>query len=155
MKHRNDRRAVTLVESLVSIMLLSVLLVSVLGAFFISKISATRAHHRMAAMNKVREHMEREIKAGCNEGQVDVNYYVTVPSSAGETFILDDRGTIDLSDDLAATIQPAPYPAAITTINTVSYKRIGFVVTWDETAIGGGPATTCREAAATYVSEHS
>lgn len=149
------RSALTLIESLISMALLSVLLVSILGAFFISRMSTLRAKHRITAMDIIRGYMETEIKAGYLGGYVDGDSYAMVSSSSAIAVTIDDRGTADASDDLSGTIKPSPYPASIQTIDTVSYKTIGFVAEWNEDVFGTGPAPACSEKAVTYVSEHS
>ena len=149
------RKGVTLVESMISILLLSTLLVSILGAFYISKLSTSRAKHRMIAMNTIRQYMEQELKAGYHEGQVDIDYYVTVDSVTPVSVTIDDRDTAGTSDDLVGTIRPSPYPATIQTVGTSRYKTIGFVVEWTEDVFGSGAAQVCTERAVTNVAEHS
>lgn len=149
------RRGVTLVESLISILLLSTLLVSVIGVFYISKLSTSRAKHRFIAMNIAKQNMESEIQAGFHEGQVDIDYYTTVVSATPVSVTIDDRGTTGTSDDLVGTIRPSPYPATIDTIGTSRTKTIGFVVQWTEDVFGSGTPQTCTERVVTHVAEHS
>ena len=148
------RDGLTIVECLVAIVLVSALVTSILGAFFISRLSAERAKHRMVAMNRIRAYMEQEIKAGFLGGYPGQNYYVSVLSGDPEPVIIDDRGTPGTSDDLNGTITPDPYPATAYTAGTepniCRYKKIGFVVAWTEELFG----QICRERAATYVTEH-
>src|SRR3989338_1404295 len=125
--HSKKSDGLTLIESLISIALLSVLLVSILGAFFVSKLSTLRARHRIAAMNTIREYMEQETRAGYLGGYVDGDFYVMASSSNPISITIDDRGTADTSDDIVGTIKPSPYPAATAAIDTISYKTIGFI----------------------------
>lgn len=134
---------------------MSVLFVSLLGAFFISRLSTLRAKHRVVAMNIIREYLEQEIRAGYLGGYVDGDFYAMVTSGAANSVTIDDRSTVDSSDDLIGTIEPSPYPAATTTIGTVRYKTIGFSVEWNEDVFGTGQAPACSERAITYVSEHN
>ena len=156
MLYLRDKRGLGLVESLMSLVLLSMLLISILAAFFISRLGTLRAKHRMVAMSKVREYMEQEIRAGFLGGYVDGDYYVTVSSASIVSITIDDNNTpLDSSDDLTGTIKPSPYPGSITTIGTTSYKTIGFIAEWNDKVFGTGPAPSMREQAITYVSEHS
>ncbi|MBN1526910.1 MAG: type II secretion system protein [Candidatus Omnitrophica bacterium] len=144
----------TIVETLVAIVLVSALVTSILGAFFISRLSAERAKHRMTAMNRIRSYIEQEIKAGYAGGYPNNNLYVSVDSGSPVSVIIDDRGTTDTGDDLNGTITPEPYPGtpleAATGLSTCRYKKVGFVVAWTEELFG----QVCRERAATYVTEH-
>jgi type II secretory pathway pseudopilin PulG len=153
--HNCKREGLTLIESLVSILLLSALLVSLLGAFFVSKVSAVRARHRIAAMDMVKEYMEQEIRAEYLGGYVDGDYYVMVSSAAPTTITIDDRGTPDPADDLLGTIEPSPYPAVTAAMGSVYYKTVGFIVRWNEESLGGTPPAASTERAVTYVSQHS
>lgn len=155
----SNNRGLSLVEALISIVLVSVLLMGILGAFIISRLGVDRAKHRMMAMNTVREYMEQEIKSGYLGGYVDGDYYVTVSSSNPVTFTIDDNSTTDPADDLTGTITPDPYPATTYTIGTspktARYKKIGFVVSWNEKLFGGSALPTSYERAAAYVAEHN
>lgn len=144
------KRGLTLIEALVSITIVASLVVGILGTFFISRLGAERAKHRIAAMNKLREYMEQEICAGYLGGSVDGDYYMTVSSSSTVNFTVDDRGTSGTSDDLVGTITPNPYPAPTATIGAFRYKTIGFVAQWNEDT-----SSTCRERVATHVAEHN
>lgn len=161
-----NKKGLSLVEALISIALVSVLLAGILGAFIISRLGVDRAKHRMMAMNTIRQYMEQEIKAGFlggfgakPGGGVDTDYYLTVDSSTPATFTIDDMGTASTADDLTGTIAPDPYPA--TTYEqgipptSCRYKKIGFVVQWDEKLFGGPSLPTSRERAAAYVADHS
>lgn len=163
------RKGLTLVECLVSVLLLSTFLVGLLGVFFISRLSVARANHRLAAMNIVREYMEREIAAGY--GGDDANdYYVTVASADPVPVVIDDRGTADPSDDLMGTIRPDPYfpnniysdPPTCSLLleygvspSESEYKIVGFVVEWNEDSAGLAIGGACSERAVSYVSLHS
>jgi len=152
-------KGLTLVESLISIMLMGTLMLSVSGSFFISKYSASHAKHRYIAMKTIRDHIERELRAGYDGGNSDeADYYVTVTSAAPVTITIDDRGTLDVSDDLLGTITPDPYwPDNIENTDGsqitygVPYKIVGFVVNWREDVTN----RACTERAAAYVAYHS
>ena len=174
-------RGLTLIEALISTLLVSVLLVGILGAFIISRLGVDRAKHRMMAMNKIRAHMEQEIKAGYlggfgarADGTVDTDYYLTVDSGASVSFIIDDMNTASTADDLIGTIRPDPWsdgadryyfkdgdgviytgePPAGSGHKYGEFKKIGFVVEWTEKQFGGTMPTS-RERAAAYVAKHS
>jgi len=159
MDNMDNTRGLTLVESLIAVLLVSVLLVGILGAFVISRLAVDRAKHRMMAMNTIRQYMEQEIKAGYlggfgarDDGTVDTDYYLTVDSGDNISFIIDSAG----SSALQGRIKPDPYPAETDEVgaspNTCRYKKIGFVVEWDERLFGG---SNSRERAVAYVADHS
>lgn len=156
-----NRKGLTLVESLVSVVLLSALLIGTIGAFFISKISTIRAYHRTSAMNILKEYLEQEVKAGFLGGYAEGDYYVTVSSAGPISVVIDDRNTVSTSDDLTGTIRPVPYPGSVTVIGTSpmthSYKSVGFIIEWNETEgmFGGGSVVPCSERVLTYVAERS
>lgn len=156
-----SRRAkgLTLVESLVSICLLTVLLVALLSTFYTGKSSAVHAKHRMIAMNILRQYMDQEIMAGYDGGNGgEGDYYVTVTSANPVPVLIDDRGTADPADDLMGTITPDPYlPDNIENPDStpiaykgIPYKIIGFVVSWVEDRTN----QACNERAVCYVSLH-
>ena len=159
MKTLRSSKGLSLVEALISIALLGALLVSILGAFIVSRLGVDRAKHRMMAMNTIREYMEQEIKAGYLGGYVSGSYYATVSSGSPVTFTIDDMGTPSTSDDLSGTITPDPYPGDTYTIGTAPktarYKKVGFVVEWDEKLFGGASLPTSVERTAAYVAEHN
>ncbi len=156
---RLNKKGVTLVESLVSIFLLSVLLVGLLGSFFISRLSTLRAEHRFVAMNIAKEYLEQEILRGGQGGEEgEDDGYVMVTSANPINVTIDDRGTADIGDDLIGTITPDPYPADMRVVGVgtsqAQYKVVGFIVAWDEDVFGNGPRPRCQERVLTYVSYH-
>jgi type II secretory pathway pseudopilin PulG len=149
-----------LVESLICITLLAVLLVGILGSFVIANLASSRARHRMAAINILKEYMEREMRAGYDGGVGgEADYYETVTSSAPVGVTLDHRGTADTADDLTGTIAPDPYypdnvenaDGSQITYLGVPFKIVGFVVTWNEDV----NRVSCSERAVSYVAYHS
>lgn len=159
------RSGLSLIESLISIVLMSTMLISILGAFFISKLSTARAKHRTAAMNCLNTYIEREVQAGYDGGSDgESDYYITVASADPVAVTIDDRGTTDTSDDLMGTIKADPYyPDNIDDATTgqilkqgnVSYKIVGFVVEWTEDSFLTSAGASCSEKAVTYVAYHS
>ncbi len=154
-----DIKGLTLVESLISIILLSVLLVSILGAFFISRLSTVHAKHRLMAMNILQQYMEQEVRAkydGGSDGEGD--YYATLTSASPVSVTIDDRSTADTSDDLLGTLLPDPYsPDNIENADGspisqdgVPFKIIGFIVSWTEDMTG----QTVNERQVAYVAYH-
>ncbi|MDD5422644.1 MAG: type II secretion system protein [Candidatus Omnitrophica bacterium] len=153
-------KGLTLVESLISIVLLGTLLVSVLGAFTISNLGASRARHRLAAMNVISGYMEQELRAGYDGGiGGEADYYETISSADPTPVTIDTRGTADTSDDLVGSLVPDPYfpdnvenaDGTQITYNGVPFKIIGFVVTWNEDMNG----QACSERAVCYVAYHT
>ncbi|MFA5256159.1 MAG: type II secretion system protein [Candidatus Omnitrophota bacterium] len=116
-----NRKAVTLVESLVSLTLLTALISCVFGSFYISKLSAARATHKVVAMNLARQYMEKEISKGYNSGS-----YCTFTSSAPVIWT-------DPADGVKYSIAPSPIVApdlgTVSSTEGTNYKIIGFVVT--------------------------
>lgn len=158
----NGRKGLSLVEALISMALIGALLVGILGTFIISRLGVDRAKHRMMAMNKIREYMEQEIKAGYlggfgakPGGGEDIDYYLTVDSADPISFVIDSSGTQVLS----GTIRPDPYPAETyeqgVEPDICRYKKVGFVVEWDEELFGGPALPTSRERTAAYVADHT
>lgn len=156
-----DKKGMSLIEALISICLISALSVSILGAFIISRLGVDRAKHRMMAMNTIRQYMEQEIRAGYlggfgakPGGGDDTDYYLTVDSNTPIVFTIDDTGT----SPLTGTIKADPYPATTyeegTSPNSCRYKKVGFVVEWNEKLFGSSIPTS-RERAAAYVADHS
>jgi len=147
----NGRKGLTLVESVVSIFLLTMLLIGLLSAFYVAKSSTLHAKHRMTAMNILKQYMEQELNAGYDGGSEDEgDYYATVTSANPVNVTI---------DNLIGTIAPDPYyPDNIenadgSTINYagIPYKIVGFVVTWTEDRT----QQVCTERAVCYVSYHS
>ena len=154
-----NRRGLTLIETLVGVLLLSICLANILGTFLISNMSTARAKHRFAAMNIVKQYLEQEIKAGHDGGNGDeAAYHATITSGAAIAVTIDDRGTLDSSDDLLGTITPDPYypdnvenpDGSPISYQGLPYKIIGFVASWNEDIIG----QSCSERAVAYVSYH-
>jgi len=159
--HLKNKKGLTLIETLVSIGLLSVLVFSIMGAFYVSMGSTGRAKHRLTAMNVVRGFMEQEMRLGYDGGELD-DYYATVTSGTAVPVTIDDRGTVNTSDDLMGALTCDPlYPnnimnsvGALFNFDGTRYKIIGFVVTWTDNSFGVGQSAVCSERAVTYVCEH-
>ena len=156
-----SKRALTLVESLVSILLLGVFLCSFLGAFFVSRLSVDRAWHRITAMNILKQYMEREVEAGFPGGEDgDGDRYVTVTSADPLNVIPSVPITVN---NKIYTLRPDPYfpdniedpiSHATLTYENTHYKITGFVVTWTEDILGSGIGPTCGERAVVYLFDH-
>lgn len=152
-------KGLTLTESIMSIFLLSVLIVGLLGAFFISRMGTLHAIHRMKAINILKDYLEQEVMYGYSGGEDDeADYYETVVSSSPVNVVIDDRNTPDTSDDLTGTITADPYPAQQVVVGSgpseVEYKINGFIVTWADDTPGPGTPPVCNERAVTYIANH-
>ena len=171
MRFSKRRKGVTLIESLISIVILSALLVSMLGAFFISRLGTEHAKHRLAAMNILREFVEYELRFGydgINDGDGFANTLIKDDDANGEpdliNVVIDDRTTADTADDIVGTITPEPYfPYNLEDAGGsllyypstgFNYKIIGFVVRWTENVFGGGTGLQMSERLAAYVAKH-
>lgn len=144
------RKGLTLIESVVSICILTIMLIGLLSTFYVAKSTASHAKHRMAAMNILQSFVEQEVKAGYDGGSGTTgNYFVTVTSASPVAVIMDDN--------LNGTITPDPYypdnikntDGSLLTYKGIPYKIIGFVVSWTEKN-----GQVCIERACCYVSYH-
>lgn len=113
-----NRRGLTFIENLISLALLTALIVSILGGFYISKLSAMRAKHKVTAMNLIREYMEKEICVGYNNGN-----YFTFASGTPVTSVIDQ-----VTYSVAPNPIVNPNSGLIDSSEGTNYKTIGFVV---------------------------
>ena len=148
------KKAIGLVESLVSIILVGMFVASFLGAYFVSRISTKRAEHRMTAMDILKSHMEREIKAGYDGGSgVGLDYYATVSQAVTEETGPDGKTyTVTADPYFPGNIYQDLDNNILLTYENRNYKIIGFVVSWTEEALTGGTSKVLSERAAAYVS---
>lgn len=143
-----NRTGLTLVENLVAILLISTLLIGVMGAFFISRSSVSRARHRMTAMSIVREWMEKELAVrGGGYG------------SGGYEAFNPDTDSTRVVDGVTYTV--ARYPEAPPTLyepagdpTGIPYTTLGFKVSWQEKYYLSDGNITCSEKAVTHVARH-
>ncbi len=158
------KKALTLVESLISIILLGAFISSFLGAFFVSRLSTSRAQHRIIAMDMIKEYLEKETGAkylGGHTGETDYDYYVTVDSPDPLTITPTASITVD---NKVYTLTPDPYypnnayenydTGQLLQYESRNYKIIGFVVTWNEDVFGQGVGPACSERATVYIFDH-
>jgi len=156
-----SKKALTLVESIVSMALLGVFLSGFLGAFFVSRLSTERAGHRVIAMNILKQYMEREIRAGYDGGaDGDGDYYATVTSVDPQnivpsvSIVVDNKIYILAPDPYFPNNVEDPITHTNLTYQNTLYKIIGFVVTWTEDVLGSGIGPTCNERATVYLFDH-
>lgn len=152
-----QKKALTLIESMVSILLLGAFICSFLGAFFVSRLSTLRAQHRVVAMNIIREYMEREIEAGYDGGDTDEqDYYATVVPEELPKIITVDNKEYALNTDPAFpdNIYQDHDASILLSYENRNYKIIGFVVSWTEDFLGGRTGPTCSERSTAYVFDH-
>ena len=90
-------KGITLVEALVSILILGITLVAMLGTFIMGRISATKAKYYIEAVNLLRAEME----------EVRNTAYGSVVSGAAQSVSIDIGPDLarDTTDDLMGTIQ--------------------------------------------------
>jgi type II secretory pathway pseudopilin PulG len=136
-----NKAGVTLIENLVSIVLLSIVVIATIGGFVIAKTGATRAQHRTVAMGLIREYMNKEISSGYYYGQ-----YYTFSSGTAVTSTI---------DGITYSTTPEPYPATDNSEGSMHYKTVGFCVRWDEPLYGGTGSVQCSERAATYIAKRT
>lgn len=144
------KRGITITESLVTIILLTIIVMATIGGFVISKMDVVRANHRTVAMSLIREYMEKEIANGYNFGQ----YYT-----------LAEAGIDRSIDGTVYSIVPEPCVAGSNPLLGVDatesgrhYKIIGFRVQWNEpvyggVGYGGVNYVQCSERAVTYIAQ--
>ena len=159
-----NNKGVTLVESLVGILLLSVLLTGVMGTYYLSLSAISRGEHIAMANSILRNYIDQEMQAGYNGGSLGTSYYTTMPLATGGTMdkTIDDRGTVDTADDLVGVLSCSPwYPSNIQTdfgipltFDGIKYKIVGFVVSWDEKTPLMGQSKKYSVRAASHVYEH-
>lgn len=160
-----DNKGVTLIESLVSILLLSTILIGSIGAYYLSISAINRGKHIATVNSILSRYMDMEMQAGYNGGSLGGAYYATMAlATAGSANVtIDDRGTVDVSDDLIGVLNCSPwYPLNIQTDigdslkfdGVVRYKIVGFVVSWVEKTplMGRDKAFSMRTAS--YICEH-
>lgn len=135
------KTGITLMENLVTILLLSVLVMTTIGGFIVAKTGAIRAKHRTIAMSLIREYMETEVSNGYYFGQ-----YFTFTSGTVVTTAI---------DGVTYSITPDPYPAGSGTEGGIPYKIIGFRVMWDEPIYGNIGSVSCSERTGTYVAKRT
>lgn len=128
-------KGITLVETIVSILLLTISIGAMLGAFLIGKISVARAKHRISAINLARDKIEA----------IKGLSYAQIPSQAGSESVTIDQGTPLSGDELAGQ--------RATTVSDAhgdsrQYK-IATTVTWAEKG-----ATNLQETIVTLISQH-
>jgi len=113
---KSDKKAVTLVEVIISAAILGIVTVSLLNVFVLSKIGSVKAKHRMKAMNLLRAKME-EIKEWSYS---DIE--ALVGSDEVESDVDNDIGTDELLND-----------AITTSVETVNNNlKVTVSITWDE-----------------------
>lgn len=145
-----NRKGLTLVESVVSIFILTIVLIGLLSTFYVAKSTASHAKHRMAAMNILQSYIEQEARAGYDGGGGTTgNYFVTITSADPVTVIIDNNlnGTITADPYFSDNIKNAD--GSLLTYKGIPYKIIGFVVSWTERN-----GQVCTERACCYVSYH-
>jgi type II secretory pathway pseudopilin PulG len=93
-----NRRGMTIVETLVAVLILGLLVGSMLGAFVVARLSVTRGKHQTKAMNLLRSKMEW-VKA---QNPDTIEGWITVPLAA-EDDVDDAVGGDELLDDTRTT----------------------------------------------------
>ncbi len=124
-----QRRGITIVENLVTLVLLAVIVMVTIGGFVMAKMGAVRANHKAVAMDLIREYLGKEMTPARG------------PWNGGEYAM--EETTIRYIDGIKYTIVPDPcipgdplygikYTEGIAGIDKKDYKIIGFRVQWDE-----------------------
>jgi len=143
-----NNSGLTLVENLVAILLVSTLLIGVMGAFFISRSSISRARHRMTAMSIVREWMEKEL-AVRGGGYGSGGYEAFNPDTDSTRVVDNVTYTIVRYPEVSPTLYE---PAG--DLTGIPYTTLGFKVSWQENFYLTSGSVTCSEKAVTHVARH-
>lgn len=120
---KKNKRGVTLIEVLISILILGIALGAMLGSFVMGRFSATKAKHRIEAMNYAR--------------------------AAMELLINDQTATFTLPDGDIKSLNGS-YSPQITNYAT-GIKKVVVTISWDERSMGG--STRVSEQLVTLVRE--
>ncbi|MFH1190551.1 MAG: prepilin-type N-terminal cleavage/methylation domain-containing protein [Candidatus Omnitrophota bacterium] len=147
---RENSSGVTLIENLISIVLISTLLIGITAAFFVSRMSAARARHRIVAAGIAKEWLEKELATRCG-GYGSGGYEAFNPGT--------DSTRADPVDNITYTV--TRYPETPPTLyepsgdlTGIPYTTIGFKVTWQESSVLSGASVTCNEKVVTHVARH-
>jgi len=127
-----NRKGLTLIESLVCILLLSTLFIGILGAFYVSRLGAARAEHRITACNIVKSYLEQELLAGYGIGD-----YTILPAA-------------QIIGGITYNVARNPEEAVLASEGGTPYKTVGFTVIWTEEPSG----QLLSESVATQVAMH-
>jgi len=146
---KNGDRGFTLVESLVSIMILGLTVVAMLGVFVIGKVDVAKAKAYKAAINLARERMEELRSIGYAELSNNSGTY-----AISETDIIIDYGTdldgdgdFDDGKDDDDEDEDELTGTRLTGIGTIThggygiYLQLDVTVSWQERRAGGTTAT--------------
>lgn len=140
------KKGISLIENLVTIVLVSIIVIATIGGFVVARVGAIRSNHRTIAISILRNYMEQEISNGYFFGQ-----YATF-ASATPVQITGDGAVVY---DVTYTVTPEPYPPTDNTEGSRHFKTVGFRVQWNEPLWGGAGSVTCSERAATYIAQHT
>ena len=128
------KNGLTIVEALLSIIILTVVLCGVLTAFIVGKEGVLRVRHRIAVKNVLRARMET-LKNAAYDSIV----------SAGPVTV-----TMDIGPDLTqGTVDDLEGSRTITVIDRDGYKEISLTLSWTEGRPGSG--ITVSETVVTFV----
>ena len=137
------KKGITMMESVVSILIIGIATGGILGAFIVGRYSAERAKHRIAAINAINAKLEDIMS-------FTFFTYISVVETnfPAQAIILDQRDPGDADDDLTGnmTITITDMDAGLG-IN--GYKKVLVSVTWTERGWGG--SRVLSESAITYV----
>jgi len=126
------RRGITLVEILISILILGISVGAMLGAFVIGRVSAQKAKHRIEAMNYARAAMEEYRDSG------------VLPEEDRPIAELEDEEGRE--DDEASDIATLGGTYTVTTTSLGSeLEEVTATVSWPERSLGGGSRTVTEE----------
>ena len=124
------KKGLTLVEMVISALILGMTLGAMLGTFIIARIGATKAKHRIEVMNLLRGKIE-ELKDTDYDDIVDEG---TEPVSID----IGPDGVRDTDDDLVGE-------QSVSVEDKTGYKEVTVTISWDDLSWGGGSTAVSEE----------
>ncbi|MCK4326585.1 prepilin-type N-terminal cleavage/methylation domain-containing protein [bacterium] len=133
-----ERKGFTLIEVVMSMLILGIALIGILGAFVMGKANIVRARHRLEVACLLQQTMEY---------LQDVSYgSITNSNYPEEPVTIDDAGTTTTSDDLIGTrLARPPLPVSAIAGADGLYKSVTVKIKWTERSWGGGEQGVSEE----------
>ena len=134
-----QRSGATLTEVVIAVLIMGISTSAILGAFIVGKYAVERAKHRTVAVNHI---------AGELEEIMETAYVSVTPGTTNQSVTIDDRGTVDASDDLTGmrTVTVTEMAAG-----TYGYKKVLATMLWAD--VGWGTKSSLDESAITYITQ--
>ncbi len=129
-----NKKGVTFIEIMISVLILSLSLGGMLTTFVMGRISVAKAKHRIEAFNLIQQKVEELRDTG----------YSSIPiGESSENVTIDNAGTVATVDDLIGQRKVI--------VTGSDYKEITVTITWTERKWGG--SNQVSESVVTVVSQ--